>query len=118
MTMIPTGIILIWHSTADSIPIGWIICDGNNDTPDLRDRFIPGAAFFFEWNDKFGKQTHKHFANLSPHSHTAQTKDDPDFGVGDGTAFGMQTNSVESWPETNEANHMPPYKSMIYIMKL
>lgn len=118
MMTIPKGIILIWHSTVDSIPPGWVVCDGNNETPDLRDCFVPGAAYFIEWNNRFGDSVHKHYANIGSHSHNAQTKVDPTAGIGDGTDYGMQTDSVESYAETEEVNHLPPYKSMIYIMKL
>ena len=40
---IPTGIISMWSGTIASIPSGWYLCDGNNSTPDLRDKFIIGA---------------------------------------------------------------------------
>ena len=39
-----TGMIIMWNSTVASIPSGWVLCDGNNSTPDLRDRFIVGAG--------------------------------------------------------------------------
>lgn len=35
-----TGIIIMWSDTLGTIPSGWIICDGNNGTPDLRDTFV------------------------------------------------------------------------------
>ena len=38
-----TGMIIMWNSTVASIPSGWVLCDGNNSTPDLRDKFIVGA---------------------------------------------------------------------------
>ncbi|MFH1645240.1 MAG: hypothetical protein ABIB11_02360 [Candidatus Omnitrophota bacterium] len=28
----------------DTIPAGWLLCDGTNETPDLRDKFIFGAG--------------------------------------------------------------------------
>ena len=37
------GIIVAWSGTVDSIPAGWVLCDGANGTPDLRDKFIVGA---------------------------------------------------------------------------
>tara|TARA_B110001452_G_scaffold105824_1_gene87685 strand:- start:1640 stop:2452 length:813 start_codon:yes stop_codon:yes gene_type:complete len=36
----PTGLIGLWHGILATIPAGWVICDGTNDTPDLRDKFI------------------------------------------------------------------------------
>ena len=39
-----TGMIIIWKGAQNQIPTGWVICDGNNNTPDLRNRFIIGAG--------------------------------------------------------------------------
>ena len=41
---IPSGVIAIWSGATSAIPSGWVICDGNNSTPDLRDRFVLGAT--------------------------------------------------------------------------
>lgn len=41
---LPSGIILIWTGTIASIPSGWVICDGNNGTPNLLDRFPQQVA--------------------------------------------------------------------------
>jgi hypothetical protein len=38
---VPTGLIAMWAGV--SVPSGWFLCDGDNGTPDLRDRFIVGA---------------------------------------------------------------------------
>ncbi|WP_124846757.1 hypothetical protein [Acidipila sp. EB88] len=45
MGALPKGIILPWSDASVSIPNGWHICDGTNNTPDLRDRvFLQGSA--------------------------------------------------------------------------
>ena len=41
---IPSGVIAIWSGATSAIPSGWVICDGQNSTPDLRDRFVVGAT--------------------------------------------------------------------------
>lgn len=41
---LPSGVILMWSGTIATIPAGFVLCDGNNSTPDLRDRFIVGAT--------------------------------------------------------------------------
>ncbi len=41
--LVPTGGIIMWSGTILSIPSGWLLCDGSNSTPDLRNRFIVGA---------------------------------------------------------------------------
>lgn len=38
-----TGIIAMWSGSIGTIPTGWVLCDGTNGTPDLRDKFIIGA---------------------------------------------------------------------------
>ena len=40
----PSGAIIIWAGTIASIPSGWIICDGNNGTPNLLAKFVEGVA--------------------------------------------------------------------------
>ena len=42
LTRIPKGLICMWSGT--TIPTGWLLCDGTNGTPDLRDRFIVGSG--------------------------------------------------------------------------
>jgi len=39
-----TGMIMLWSGSIGTIPTGWVICDGTNSTPDLRDRFVIGAG--------------------------------------------------------------------------
>ena len=41
--IVPTGVIVMWSGTVATIPSGWLLCNGSNSTPDLRDRFIIGA---------------------------------------------------------------------------
>lgn len=38
-----TGMIMMWSGTIASIPSGWLLCNGSNGTPDLRNRFVIGA---------------------------------------------------------------------------
>lgn len=38
-----TGIIAMWSGSIGTIPTGWVLCDGTNGTPDLRDKFVIGA---------------------------------------------------------------------------
>lgn len=40
----PIGAILIWSGAANAIPVGWKLCNGTSNTPDLRDRFVVGAG--------------------------------------------------------------------------
>lgn len=36
---IPSGLIALWGGEPAEIPSGWLVCDGNNGTPDLVDRY-------------------------------------------------------------------------------
>ena len=40
----PSGAIIIWSGAANAIPTGYVICDGNNSTPNLRNSFVLGAG--------------------------------------------------------------------------
>ncbi|MFA5271183.1 MAG: hypothetical protein WC412_02445 [Candidatus Omnitrophota bacterium] len=40
---VPKGVVVMWSGTIANIPSGWVLCDGANGTPDLRDRFVVGA---------------------------------------------------------------------------
>lgn len=41
------NIIVIWSGAVVDIPAGWALCDGNNGTPILTDKFIVGAGGSF-----------------------------------------------------------------------
>jgi hypothetical protein len=41
---IPSGCILIWSGSQGSIPSGFVLCNGSNGTPDLRNSFVLGAG--------------------------------------------------------------------------
>jgi len=40
---IPSGLISMWYGTIATIPTGWVLCNGSNGTPDLRNKFVIGA---------------------------------------------------------------------------
>lgn len=41
---VPPGVIVAWSGVLSSIPSGWLLCDGNNGTPNLIDRFLQGIT--------------------------------------------------------------------------
>ena len=41
---IPIGGIIMWSGVIATIPVGWALCDGNNGTPNLTERFVVGAG--------------------------------------------------------------------------
>lgn len=40
----PSGGIIIWSGAADAVPSGWVLCNGEHGTPDLRGRFVLGGV--------------------------------------------------------------------------
>jgi hypothetical protein len=42
--LVPPGGIIAWSGAEINIPTGWLLCNGSNGTPDLRNRFIIGAG--------------------------------------------------------------------------
>ena len=57
---IPAGLICMWHGLLVNIPSGWALCDGANGTPDLRSKFVKGAAAGVEAGATGGALTHTH----------------------------------------------------------
>lgn len=71
---IPSGVILLWSGAIAAIPSGWVLCDGNNSTPDLRDRFIVGAGSTYAVGATGGSSTVTLTeANLPSHTHGVGT---------------------------------------------
>jgi microcystin-dependent protein len=69
--LIPSGIILLWSGSIASIPSGWVLCNGANSTPDLRDRFVVGAGSSYAVNATGGANTVTLDATMIPaHTHS------------------------------------------------
>lgn len=69
-SVLPTGIIVMWNSTAASIPAGWQLCNGSNGTPDLRGQFVVGAGGSYTPGDTGGASSVTLSANAMPiHTH-------------------------------------------------
>ena len=57
---VPKGTILPWYGSADSVPNGYAVCDGQNGTPDLRGRFLVGInGSTYKLGSKGGEEKHK-----------------------------------------------------------
>ena len=66
---LPTGVILIWSGSVGSIPSGYVICDGSNGTPDLRNSFVLGAGNTYTVGQTGGTAD----AIVVSHTHTASS---------------------------------------------
>lgn len=62
---VPSGCILLWSGSIASIPSGWVLCNGSNSTPDLRNRFVVGAGSTYSVGATGGSAD----ATLVSHSH-------------------------------------------------
>ena len=79
-TSIPPGGIILWFGASNAIPAGFVLCDGNNSTPDLRDKFIVGAGNNYAVNATGGSANatlveHSHSINNHTHSFGGTTGD-------------------------------------------
>lgn len=58
--------IFIWSGFNSEIPDGFVLCDGTNGTPDLRNQFVVGAAGQFNFGDTGGQNS---ISEVPTHSH-------------------------------------------------
>lgn len=137
---IPSGAILLWSGSIATIPSGWLLCNGSNGTPDLRDRFLVGAGNSYAVGAIGGSAntvvvSHTHIATSAVtdtgHAHTFQ-------GTGLGSQGAKAGNETNHW-ETKSTDaaftgisvnttvtatgvsginaNLPPYYALAYIMK-
>jgi len=65
-----TGMIILWYGDTTNVPGGWVLCNGSNSTPDLRDRFVIGAGNNFTAGNTGGNNSLTLTeANLPSHRH-------------------------------------------------
>jgi hypothetical protein len=81
--LIPAGMIMIWSGSVGSVPSGWVLCNGSNSTPDLRDKFVVGAGSTYAVGGTGGSAN----ATVVSHTHTA-TSTVTDAGHAHKLAFG------------------------------
>ncbi len=117
LASIPSGLIAIWKGAISAIPSGWVICDGNNGTPDLTDKFVihadADAAGTHDVGDTGGAHTHTHTQNHL-HSWTGVTPGHAS-GCGCGSAAANTTNAATG--DGSATTHTPPYHALAFIMK-
>lgn len=130
--IVPPGTVVAFSGT--EIPEGWALCDGNNGTPNLVDKFIKGGTS----NGAIGgsSQIILDVSNLPPHTHSCSSEAHS-HQVPIGTATGTDSyNASESASgsistDSNSHSHTigstgggvpiniePPYYTLMYIMKL
>lgn len=124
--IIPRGVIVMWNGS--TVPAGWALCNGQNGTPNLKDRFVLSSGSQ-SVNTLGGAATVKlSVANLPAHSHG--------FGVGggNGNENSGETGIADGWSKSYssakfknkttetgsgaEFGILPPYYVLAFIMKL
>ena len=144
---VPSGCILIWSSSTGSIPSGFLLCDGTNGTPDLRNSFILGAGNSYAVGATGGSTD----AIVVSHTHTAAststaTVTDPGHShlYGNTAGIGGSTPLIGNQPPSNVSTNsavtgitvavatsttntstgtsgtnanLPPYYALAYIQK-
>jgi len=123
---LPNGIIVMWSGRISDIPSGWVLCDGTNNTPNLKDRFIIGASqdssgmaqttISGSSTRTGGATTHTHPAGSlsvpqSTSSHAVVRNDYANVAV----AVKEHTHSISG--KTASGSSLPPYYALAYIMK-
>jgi hypothetical protein len=137
--IIPAGIISMWSGSIASIPSGWVICDGTNSTPDLRNRFIVGAGSTYAVAETGGSAdavvvSHTHALTDSGHTHDITTVGvNAADGTGNGPGWAQNGGSANPATITSQSAvtgisvnsagvsgtnaNLPPYYALAYIMK-
>ena len=145
---IPIGGIIMWSGSIASIPTGWNLCNGSNNTPDLRNRFVIGAL---------SDNSNTTYPNLRPNATGGSANavlvahDHPDNftinakfygyrvtsnpadnikGEANNTAYdkptlegGVQTRGLNANGDVNNSQsgvnaNLPPYYALAYIMRV
>lgn len=131
------GMIMLWSGSSATIPSGWVLCDGTNSTPDLRNRFVVGATSTYAVGATGGSAdaivvSHTHTATVTDPGHLHTYLFPTSIGLSGGgnnlaaNAGGSQNTSTASTGITvsnsttgssgTNAN-LPPYYALCYIMK-
>ena len=140
-----TGMIILWSGAEVDIPTGFTLCNGQNNTPDLRDRFVVGAGNNYNVDATGGSAdatlvSHQHgpgsYSTSSDggHTHTynfrsgtERADNDEDHQRNSGSqqyntgSSGAHTHTISGSSSTEGSSatnaNLPPYYALCYIMK-
>jgi hypothetical protein len=132
--IIPKGGIIMWSGTIATIPFGWALCDGNNGTPNLVDKFVVAAkqddAGAAKTNitgslTQSGGSTTISTGNLPAHTHdvTLDSLAGNSAGVPRGAKWGNDDSSNGNATATTTSvgsgdAYTQPYYALAFIQKL
>lgn len=123
--ILPTGCIVIWSGSESSVPDGFALCNGQNGTPDLRDKFVLGSGAKYSVGDTGGKEEvtltleqmpkHKHEMPLTL---VQSSSNDSHFGYAHGIYKDIRTPNTSEVGSSQPHPNMPPYYTLAYIIKI
>lgn len=113
MPQIVSGMIVLWSGAIVDIPDGYVLCDGNNGTPNLRNRFVIAAGDTYAVDATGGSVNHNHNFTSDGHNHVLPAG--PDFDAGG--FIDNQTTIETDTGTTDPGSTLPPYYALAYIMK-
>ena len=135
------GMIMLWSGSSGTIPSGWLLCDGSNSTPDLRNRFVVGATSTYAVGATGGSAdaivvSHTHTATVTDSGHlhstnrflgslgganTAYVGDNSGAGAASSGVTNTATTGITVTNSTTGSSgtnaNLPPYYALCYIMK-
>lgn len=146
-TSIPSGIIMLWSGSSSDIPEGYVLCNGENGTPNLTDKFIIGAGNTYTSGTEGGEISHSHKYKIGFRPYFGALTGEDDDAI---TAYDYLTNSFNeatvikanettrvnsgitatytsnstapifmgTEANVSETNNLPPYYALCYIMKI
>lgn len=114
-TPVPSGLIVMWHGTIANIPAGWVICDGNNSTPNLLGKFVESVPNAATDPGATGGATNKTTAGHTHSCGGASSTGTTTLGAGSTVALD-HTHSIGNQTDTI-ADIRPPYYDVAFIMK-
>ena len=117
---IPSGGIILWSGAANAIPSGFVLCDGNNGTPNLSGRFVVGYSASdsdFDVGDTGGAKTDSISISVSGTTGTPSSTAKAQF-TNNINLFGTSTHTHSfSGSGSATVDTLPPYYALCYIMK-
>jgi len=121
---VPRGTIVMWSNyLGDPIPVGWQLCNGTNNTPDLRNRFIVGSGNSYSTGSVGGlSAVALTTSELPSHQHGTGMGWQSNYGGSQGCSgllfAGGNTCVMSSSVGTNAAHeNRPPYYALAFIIK-
>jgi len=131
---VPLGTIVMWSGS--NVPSGWALCDGNNNTPDLRGRFVLASGSGSGLTTRSIKQTggeeshtlttsempvHTHALNVNTVGYTSGYNGNAEATAAPGNTG--RNNGTQTWTPPNAGsgaahNTMPPYFVLAFIMRV